>query len=126
MKLFGIQPYRRRGKKWRKPEEKPENVVSNLLMDIEPAYPNHVWATDFTHITWRSTTLCLATMMDLFTRRVMGFSVLTNHSMQLIINALFSGIHKHPAPEILHSDRGRSTPPPICGCSVSSSASRNP
>ena len=36
----------------------------------------------------------------------MGFSVLTNHSMQLIINALFSGIHKHPAPEILHSDRG--------------------
>lgn len=106
MKLFGIQPYRRRGRKWRKPEKKPENVVSNLLMEIEPTHPNHVWVTDFTHITWRNTTLYLATMMDLFTRRIMGFSVLTNHSVELVINALFSGIHKHPAPEILHSDRG--------------------
>lgn len=106
MKLFGIQPYRRRGRKWRKPEEKPENVVPNLLLTIEPAYPNHIWVTDFTHIVWRNTTLYLATMMDLFTREVMGFSVLTNHSIQLIINALFSAIHKHPPPEILHSDRG--------------------
>ena len=106
MKLFGIEPYRRRGRKWRKPEQKPENVVSNLLLTIEPAYPNHVWVTDFTHIIWRNTTLYLATMMDLFTREVMGFSVLMNHSVQLVINALFSGMHKHPPAEILHSDRG--------------------
>lgn len=106
MKIFGIQPYRRRGKKWRKPMEKPDNVVRNLLMEVEPSHPNHVWVTDFTHIVWKGVTLYLATMMDLFTREVMGFSVLTNHSVELIINALFSGIHKHPAPEILHSDRG--------------------
>jgi len=106
MKLFGIQPYRRRGRKWKKPQEKPENIVPNLLMEIEPAYPNHIWATDFTHIDWKNTRLYLCTMVDLFTRRVTGFSILTNHSIQLIINALFSGIHKHPSPEILHSDRG--------------------
>jgi len=106
MKLFGIEPYRRRGRKWRKVEQKPENVVPNLLLDTEPAYPNHIWVTDFTHIDWKSTGLCLCTMMDLFTRRVTGFSILTNHSIRLIIHALFSGIHKHPAPEILHSDRG--------------------
>lgn len=106
MKLYGIQPYRRRGKKWRKPTMKPENVVSNLLMEIEPEKPNHIWVTDFTHIDWGSTRLFLCTMMDLFTRRIVGFSVLTNHSVQLIINALFSAIHKHPPPEILHSDRG--------------------
>jgi len=106
MKLFGIQPYRRRGRKWRKPPEKPENVVPNLLLSIEPAYPNHVWVTDFTHINWRNMTLHLATMMDIFTRNVTGFSMLTNHGIQLIVHALFSGIHKHPAPEILHSDRG--------------------
>lgn len=105
MKIYGIQPYRRRGKKWRKVEKKPENVVSNLLMETEPQYPNHIWVTDFTHIDWKSTRLYLCTMMDLFTRRIVGFSVLTNHSVQLIINALFSAIHKHPPPEILHSDR---------------------
>lgn len=106
MKLFGIQPYRRRGKKWRKPEEKPENVVPNLLLTIEPAYPNHIWVTDFTHIDWKDVRLFLCTMMDLFTRRITGFSVLTNHSVHLVINALFSGIHKHSPPGILHSDRG--------------------
>ena len=33
MQLFGIKPYRRRGKKWKKSKEKPENVVQNLLME---------------------------------------------------------------------------------------------
>lgn len=106
MKIYGIEPYRRRGKKWKKPSEKPENVVKNLLMETEPMRPNHIWVTDFTHIDWGSTRLYFCTMMDLFTRRIVGFSVLTNHSVQLIINALFSAIHKHPPPEMLHSDRG--------------------
>lgn len=106
MQLFGIKPYRRRGKKWKKSKEKPENVVQNLLMETEPKHPNHIWVTDFTHINWKGTTLYLCTMMDLFTRRIVGFSVLTNHSVQLIIQALFCAIHKHPPPEILHSDRG--------------------
>lgn len=106
MKLFGIQPYRRRGRRWRKPKEKPEHIVPNLLLEVEPAYPNHIWVTDFTHIDWRGKRLYLATMMDLFTRRITGFSVLTNHSVHLVIGALFSGIHTYSAPKILHSDRG--------------------
>ena len=106
MKLFGLQPYRRRGRKWRKRERKPAYIVSNLLLTTEPLHPHHIWVTDFTHIDWKNTRLYLATMMDLFTRRITGFSVLTNHSIPLILNALFSGIHKHTPPEILHSDRG--------------------
>ena len=106
MKLFGIQPYRRRGRKWRKVEKEPENVVQNLLMEVEPSHPNHVLVTDFTHIDWGNTRLFLCTMMDLFTRRIMGFSLLTNHSVELIINALFSGIHKHPARRYSTPDRG--------------------
>jgi putative transposase len=106
MKLFGIRPYRRRGRKWRKPEEKPENVVPNLLLTTEPSHPHHIWVTDFTRIDWKNIRLFLCTMMDLFTREITGFSVLTNHSVHLVINALFSGIHKHPPPEILHSDQG--------------------
>jgi len=106
MKLYGIQPYRRRGRKWRKRSPKPEHAVANLLLATEPAHPNHIWATDFTHIDWKGTRLYLCTMIDLFTRRVTGFSVLGNHGVQLVIGAFFSGIHKHPSPEILHSDRG--------------------
>lgn len=106
MKLFGLEPYRRRGKKWRKPKSKPENVVANLLLTTEPTHPNHIWVTDFTHIDWKGKRLYLCTMMDLFTRRIVGFSILTNHSVHLIIQALFCAINTHPPPEILHSDRG--------------------
>jgi len=106
MKLYGIQPYRRRGKKWRKLKQKPEHVVSNLLMETVPERPNHIWVTDFTHIDWKNTRLYFCTMMDLYTRRIVGYSVLTNHSVQLVIQALISAIHTHPPPEILHSDRG--------------------
>lgn len=106
MHLFGIQPYRRRGRRWKKPTEKPDHIVANLLMATEPLRPHHIWATDFTHVDWKGKRLYIATMMDLFTRTVTGFSVLTNHSVHLVIGSLFSGIHKHPSPEILHSDRG--------------------
>ena len=106
MKIYGVKPYRRRGKKQKKSLQEAENVVSNLLMKTEPQYPNHIWVTDFTHIDWKNVRLYFCTMMDLFTRRVAGFSVLTNHSVQLVIQALFSAVHKHPSPEILHSDQG--------------------
>lgn len=105
MKLFGMQPYRRRGRRWRKPREEGRTIVPNLLLTV-PSHPHHIWATDFTEILWRGKKLYLATMMDLFTRTITGFSLLTNHSVHLVIQCLFSGIHKHPSPEILHSDRG--------------------
>jgi putative transposase len=106
MNLFGIQPYRRRARRWKKPMEKPDHIVPNLLLTTVPLRPHHIWATDFTHVDWKGKRLYIATMMDLFTRTITGFSVLTNHSVHLVIGSLFSGIHKHPAPEILHSDRG--------------------
>jgi len=106
MTLFGIQPYRRRGRKWNKPPCKPEHVVPNLLMTTVPLRPNHIWATDCTHVDWKDKRIFIATMMDLYTRTITGFSVLTNHSVHLVINAFVSGMHKHPSPEILHSDRG--------------------
>jgi putative transposase len=37
---------------------------------------------------------------------IVGFSVLTTHSVQLVSAALLSAIHKYPHPLILHSDYG--------------------
>ena len=44
--------------------------------------------------------------MDLFSREIVGFSILSNHSTQLVINALISAVHKHSIAEIIHSDQG--------------------
>lgn len=105
MKLFGIKPYRRRGKKWKKPG-KNSKEYPNLLLTEFPRYPNHIWASDFTYIQFKKRTLYLATIIDLFTREVVGFSILLCHSNNLVINALLSAVSKYPPPAILHSDQG--------------------
>lgn len=105
MKLYGIKPYRRRGRKWRKQKEKGSSFP-NLLLITFPQYPHHVWASDFTHISFHGNWLYLATIIDLFTREIVGFSVCTSHSVQLVTAALLSAIHKYPRPVILHSDHG--------------------
>jgi len=106
MKIFGIKPYRRRGKKWRKTKKNPLTAYPNLLLSEFPKYLNHIWVSDFTYLPFKGQWIFLATIMDLFSREVVGFSVLTNHSTQLTINAMLSAIHKHPTPEIIHSDQG--------------------
>jgi transposase InsO family protein len=106
MKLFGIKPYRRRGKKWRKTKRNPLTAYPNLLLTEFPKYLNHIWVSDFTYLSFKGKWIYLATIMDLFSREIVGFSVMTNHSTQLVMNALLSAICKHPVSGILHSDQG--------------------
>jgi len=106
MQLFGIKPYRRRTKKFKYNRAIREVEFPNLLLFNWPEYPHHIWASDFTHIAYRQKWIYLATIIDLFTREIVGFSVLTNHSNQLIINALLSAVNHHPPAKILHSDHG--------------------
>jgi putative transposase len=49
MRIFGIRPYRRRGRKWRK-KRAITTCYKNLLSLTIPAYPQHVWAADFTEL----------------------------------------------------------------------------
>ena len=44
--------------------------------------------------------------MDLFTRRIVGLSVYTNHAVQLVLSALMNAIYANPRPVIFHSDNG--------------------
>jgi transposase InsO family protein len=106
MKLFGIKPYRKRGKKFRYVKANRDIEFPNLLLTNFPFRPNQIWASDFTHIAFRGQWIYLATIIDLFNREIVGFSVLTSHSAQLVINTLFSATTNHPAPHILHSDHG--------------------
>lgn len=105
MHLYGIKPYRRRWKKFKKPKEK-EVSFPNLLLTAFPQYPQHIWVSDFTHISFHGTWLYLATIIDLFSREIVGFSVLKTHSIQLVTTALLAAIHTYPRPVILYSDHG--------------------
>ncbi len=106
MKKYGIKPYRRRGKKWKNSKHISE-TYPNLLLSEYPAYQNKIWVSDFTYLQHKNKTVYLATVLDLFNKKVVGFSVLTNHSVQLPINALLSALNGNSRPEIFHSDNGK-------------------
>lgn len=105
MKLFSIKAYRRRGKRWKK-TKKIKIIYPNLLLKEYPNYSNHIWVSDFTCIPFQGKTVYLATIMDLFTRRIIGLSVYTTHAVQLVLSAFMNALHNNSRPEIFHSDNG--------------------
>ena len=105
MRLFGIKAYRRRGRKWKKTRN-IKVICPNILMTIYPTYPNHIWTADFTHLNFQGRIVYIATVMDLFTRRIVGLSVYTNHATVLVLSAFMNAIYSNSRPKIFHSDNG--------------------
>ncbi len=96
----------------RKPRYKcnfPSNKVANHLQrEFAVESPDQVWVTDITYIkTWQGW-LYLATVIDLYSRKVVGWSMQPNMASKLVIDALsMAAIRRKPEDEILiHSDQG--------------------
>jgi putative transposase len=105
MKHFSIKAYRRRGKKHRK--QRPISIqYPNLLLHTMPLFRGHIWAADFTEIWWRGKKVYLATVIDLYTREIVGMSVSMHKGVQLTAAALWNALLAHPRPVIFHSDNG--------------------
>lgn len=104
MKLFGIKPYRRvTPKVYAKPKH---SVFPNYLMTEEPRGPGDIYASDFTYIKYQGKWLYVATVLDVYTREIVGLSILNTHATQLVINALSSAILHRAPPRIIYSDQG--------------------
>lgn len=86
----------------------PEEVRSNLLekYNITAKYPNHIWAEDFTYLKYQNKMYYLATVLDLYTRQIVGWALSANHDTQLIEEALLDTTGRHKPPAILHNDQG--------------------
>jgi transposase InsO family protein len=109
MALFGIKPYRRRGRKPTKARDLGQvpAAYQNWLLAIPfPERAGVAWVSDFTYIPFRGRFLYLATVVDLFTREVVGWSVWTAHDTQLVLLALIDALEKRDPAQYLHSDQG--------------------
>lgn len=104
MHQFGIKPYRRIAKKvYTKPKD---SVFPNLLMTEEPRGIGDIYASDFTYLKHKGRWVYVATVIDVFSREIVGVSVLTTHSTQIVLNALASAVLYRSPPRIIHSDQG--------------------
>ncbi len=84
-------------------------VAPNLLaQQFTVAAPNRVWASDVTYVWTREGWLYLAVILDLFSRRVVGWHLAPRLTCPLVLEALHAAVRtRHPRPGWLHhSDRG--------------------
>ena len=91
-------------------ERDPSHAVAKNLLkqNFAAAAPNQRWAADITYISTREGWLYLAVVMDLYSRRIVGWSMSRWMSRRLVLAALRMAIDARD-PEgalIHHSDRG--------------------
>jgi len=86
------------------------NYVSpNLLnQNFNEALPNTVWVADITYISTYEGWLYLSVILDLYSRKVVGWSMSNRMTSQLVIDSLKHAVEvrKPEAGLIFHSDRG--------------------
>ena len=84
-------------------------VAENLLgRQFNPASPNEAWVADITYIPTREGWLYLAAVEDLYSRRVVGWSMADHLESRLVVDALALAVQRRlpDAGLLAHSDRG--------------------
>jgi len=84
-------------------------VAENVLnRQFNPTGPNQVWGADITYLWTQEGWMYLAVVIDLYSRRVVGWAMDRRMKKALVIRALLMAINlrKPPADLIHHSDRG--------------------
>ena len=88
---------------------KPSVVVDNTLdRQFDVQTPNSVWVTDITYIKTHEGFSYLAVVIDLFSRRVVGWSMQNRQPTDLVLQALLMAVwRRKPTSKVLvHSDQG--------------------
>src|SRR5690606_9675163 len=67
--------------------------------------PDQVWVSDITYITMGKDFIYLAVVMDVFTRRILGWHLWPGLDASLALGALHMAL-RQGTPEIHHSDQG--------------------
>ena len=84
-------------------------VAPNVLMrDFDVEAPNTAWVTDITYVATLEGWLYLAVILDLFSRRVVGYALSERIDRALVLEALREALVRRPGARDLihHSDRG--------------------
>ncbi len=87
-----------------------KDAVSTNVLDrqFSASAPNRKWIADFTYIWTAEGWLSVAAVIDLFSRRVVGWSMRATMAAELVIDALLMAIWRRGRPDALlhHSDQG--------------------
>lgn len=103
-KIRPVRGYSRKPKSGAKPSELAPDA---LQRQFDVSRPNKAWVTDITYIrTWEGW-LYLAIVMDLFSRKIVGWAVRPTIGRELALDAVMMAVRRRrPKKTIIHSDQG--------------------
>ena len=110
-RLMRAQGLRARPRRRGLPKDQGERsaIAGNVLdRQFTADRPNQKWVADFTYIWTAEGWLYVAAVIDLFSRRVVGWSMSDTMTAQLVTDALIMAIWRRGKPDALlhHSDQG--------------------
>jgi putative transposase len=112
-RLMRLQALKARPRRRRRPPdlgERPATAVAANVLNrtFETSAPNRKWIADFTYVWTTEGWLHVAVVIDLFSRRVVGWSMSAAMTAQLVTDALVMAIWRRGKLDALlhHSDRG--------------------
>ena len=112
-RLMQLHALRARPRRRRLPKDEGDRqiatVPSNILdRQFEAERPNQKWIADFTYIWTAEGWLYVSAVIDLFSRRVVGWSMSATMTAQLVADALLMAVWRRGKPRELlhHSDQG--------------------
>jgi transposase InsO family protein len=87
----------------------PHPVADNIVnRHFDPEEPNRVWTADITYIPTQEGWLYLAAVKDLYSRKIVGWSMSDGMESRLVVDALQMAIRRELPGDglVAHSDRG--------------------
>jgi putative transposase len=112
MREHGIQGAKRRGKPWRTTVPDPNAIRPTDLVerDFTAEVPDRLWVCDFTRLRCWDGVLYFAFVIDVYSRRVVGWQLATHMRDTLVIDALRMALtQRRPGADVVlvvHSDAG--------------------
>lgn len=109
MKKLGLKVTQRIAYKVTTKRKHSDAVVDDLLNQIfNPVGPDEVWAGDVTYLKTNEGWMYLAVVMDLFSRRIVGWQIDKRMTSDLVCKALIKAYNLRQPPKglVFHSDRG--------------------
>lgn len=109
MQKLGLLSIRTDAKRQYKKRQREREQKKNWLeRDFVADYLNQIWVSDITHFKAGDSYVYLCIILDLFSRRVVGYHVTSNASTNLVTTTFRRAYEKRGRPENLtfHSDRG--------------------
>ena len=112
-RLMRLQALKARPRRRRLPPDLGERQVAAVAPNVlnrtfEAPAPNRKWIADFTYVWTAEGWLYVAAVVDLFSRRVVGWSMHPTMTAQLVLDALMMALWRRgkPAELLHHSDQG--------------------